>query len=303
MNTPRTDSPDTMNAKALVFQHVPKTAGSTLKWIIQRQYPADRTVIIEGEEMLGEFHAFMAQPEDVRRRLLCLAGHIPFGVHRWLPQGARYITMLRHPVEWTLSFYAYIQRTPFFEQHPDFALFRGLRDAGLDNFVAFLERSNMVDMQTRMISGQIEVIDFLPPYEPLKDDALECAKRNLRTSFECVGVAEHFDESLLLMKRRLGWRKVHYRRLNVSKGGRGRAGLPPATLERILACHRRDVELHDEACRLLAAEVEAAGEDFQRELRRFRRNNAVYSRLLPFYEASGLYRLRQVLRRCLRAAR
>ena len=290
-------------AKALVFLHVPKAAGSTLTWIVERQYPADRSLRLEGERLSEKYKVFEAMAVSMRRRLLCVAGHMPYGVHRWLPQGARYITMLRHPVEWTLSFHSYIQRMPFFEHDPDLAAFRGARDLGLDDFVDFLIRSNMVDMQTRAISGASELVNFLPPYDPLKNDALKRAKRNLRSNFECVGVVERFDESLLLMKRKLGWHKIYYRRLNVGEGRDGRASLPPATLNRILECHRRDVVLYDEACRLLGAEIETAGEEFSRQLRRFRRNNAIYGRLLPIYEASGLYRLRHALRRGLRVVR
>ena len=292
-----------IGAKALVFVHVPKTAGSTLSWIIQRHYPADRTIIIQPEEMLRKYQGFQALSVDARRRLLCLAGHVPFGVHRWLPQGARYITMLRDPVEWTLSFHSFVQRMPFFDQDPDLAAFRGARSLDLDGFVDFLIRSNMVDMQTRHISGQMGLPNFLPPYEPMTNDALDCANRNLRANFECVGVVERFDESLLLMKRKLGWRNIYYQRLNVSEGRVRRTELPQATLNRILECQCRDVELYDEARRLLSAEILAAGNGFQTELRRFQRNNAIYNKLIPIYEASGLSRVRHALRRGLEAVR
>lgn len=284
------------STEALVFLHVPKTAGSTLKWIIERQYPAGSTMTIESEDLLRQYRAFQALPSEARRRLRCVQGHVPFGVHRWLPQGARYITMLRDPVEWTLSLYAYVQRMPFFDDHPDLTPFRGARSLDLGGFVGFLMDSNMADMQTRMISGQTDLLRHLPPYAPMTDDALDCARRNLRERFDCVGLVERFDESLLLMKRKLGWRNVHYRRLNVSEGRSKRTELSPAALQRILECHRRDVELYDETCRLFSAEILAAGSAFRTELRRFQRNNVIYNKLIPIYEASGAYRVRQALR-------
>jgi len=299
----RTEPHSDIGAKALVFVHVPKTAGTTLSWIIQRQYPADRTIIIQPEEMLRKYRDFQTLSEDARRRLLCIAGHIPFGVHRWLPQGARYITMLRDPVEWTLSFHSFVQRMPFFDEDPDLAAFRDVRSLNIDGFVDFLIRSNMADLQTRHISGQMDLRNLLPPHEPMTSDSLDCAKRKLRADFECVGVVERFDESLLLMKRKLGWRNIYYQRLNVSKARAGRAELPQATLNSILECNRRDVELYDEACRLLSAEILKAGNGFQTELRRFQRNSVIYNRLMPIYEASGLSRVRYALRRGLEALR
>jgi hypothetical protein len=284
-----------VNAPALVFLHVPKTAGSTLRWIIHRQYPTDRTVTIDG--LPGQFDAFQAQSENMRRRVLCMVGHIPFGVHRFLPQGARYITMLRDPVEWTLSLHSYIKR------HPNLPGLQRARGLDLESFVDFLVRSDICDMQTRVISGRLQLPDMLPPYEPLSDDALEDAKRNLRSDFECVGVVERFDESLLLMKRKFGWRKIYYRHVNVSNGRARRAELPRATVERILACHQRDVELYNEGCRLLSRNIEAAGEALQRDLRRFRRINNLYGIVHAVYRASGLQRMRATLRRGLEALR
>jgi len=276
--------------------HVPKTAGSTLKWIIERQYSPSHTAVIESEDLLEQYRAFQAMPPEARGRLECVIGHVPYGVHQWLPQGARYITMLRNPVAWTLSFHNYMRSMPFFDTHPDLKVFHGVRALDLNGFVSFLEDSNMADMQTRMISGEVDVTTTLPPYMRLSEDALERAKHRLRDEFACAGLVERFDESLLLMKRRLGWRHVYYRKLNVSRDRSEPRNLPRHTLQRILACHRRDVELHDYAGALLAAQIEAEGPGFERELRRLRRLNVMYDRLVPLYEASGLLRLRRALR-------
>ena len=284
---------------ALVFVHVPKTAGSSLKWIIQRQYPAEQTVVIEGEEMQRQFHRFHGMAEAARGRLRCLMGHIPFGVHALLPQGARYITMLRDPVEWTLSFHSFIKRNLFFENHPDFAAFRGVGSMDLEAFLDFLSRSHMNDMQTRLVAGELPPLDVMPPYESLSPEALVAAKQNLHRDFECVGVVERFDESLLVMKRKLGWRKIYYRRLNVGERRAGRKDLPQWSVKRILACNSRDVELYAEACSLLSAQIAAAGAGFRAEVRRFQRINAIYSALLPVYEISGIRRARRALRRAI----
>jgi hypothetical protein len=288
-------------SEALVFLHVPKTAGSTLSWIIERQYPADRSLRIEGEGLSRKYQAFQAMPESSRRELRCVLGHMPFGVHRWLPQGARYITMLRHPVAWTLSFYTYIRRNAFFDHDPDLVALRGTRGLDLDGFVDFLTRSNLADWQTRQVSGDT-LMNLLPPFEPMKDDTLDRAKENLRSRFECVGIVERFDESLLLMQQSFGWPKPYYRRLNVTDGG-SRTEMPSSIVNRILACHSRDVELYEHGCRLLSDRIDAAGKSFQGRLRRFRRLNSIYSALLPAYEASGLQRLRDALRRARRVVR
>jgi len=209
--------------------------------------------------------------------------------------------MLRHPVAWTLSFHAFIRRMPFFENNPELAAFRGAGGLDLDGFLNFLRRSNMHDMQTRAVSGHLDVLNLLPPYPPLRADAFDVARQRLRESFACVGIVERFDESLLLMKRKLGWGKIHYRRLNVGESRHVNTHLSAADLERILDCHRHDAALYEEAVRLLDAEIESAGDEFQLQLERFRIKNSVFNRLLPAYEALGLPRMRERARRFFQA--
>jgi hypothetical protein len=291
------------DGRTLVFLHVPKTAGTTLGWIIRRQYPQSRTMDIQPDHMVDKYRKFLALPEPARRGLRCLTGHIPYGMHRWLPQGARYVTMLRHPVDWTVSLHAFIQRMTFFDQDPDLAGFRSGRGLTLDAFVSFLADAHLADMQTRLIAGQVGFETLLPPYAPLTSDALDVAKRNLTEQCECVGIIERFDESLLLMQRRFNWRNVHYRPLNTGEGAGKETTLSPALRDRILAINSRDVALYDAARRRVESDIALLGEDFQRQLRRFRRRNALYVRLMPLYEASGLSRVRGFLRRTLETAR
>lgn len=52
----------------------------------------------------------------------------------------------------------------------------------------------------------------------------------------------------------------------------------------------------DATCCLISAEIVVAGSAFQTEVRRFSRDNVIYIKLMPDYDASGAYRLRQALR-------
>ena len=63
------------------------------------------------------------------------------------------------------------------------------------------------------------------PFGEVTDEMLERAKENLGR-FRCVGLAERFDESLVLLKRRIGYQNILYddQRVNTSRP-RG-AGVP-----------------------------------------------------------------------------
>jgi hypothetical protein len=102
----------------LIFEHIPKTAGSTLRIVLWNQFGAGHVV-----------HTNMRDPgprtEELRQRILtgrplrAISSHIGYGLHERLPGDLRYahITMLRHPLDRTLSHYYY-------------ALERGNIDAG-----------------------------------------------------------------------------------------------------------------------------------------------------------------------------
>src|SRR5438045_9763500 len=59
-------------------------------------------------------------PDGRRRRLRVVRGHLFYGIHEFLPQGATYITMLRDPVARLLSTYYFILRRPLHPLHRTF---------------------------------------------------------------------------------------------------------------------------------------------------------------------------------------
>ena len=119
-------------------------------------------------------------------------GHLFYGIHEFLPQGATYITMLREPVARLLSSYYFVLRRPLNPLH------RKLKREGLgveDCIRLFPDRNNT---QCRFIAG---VKDTAIADERL----LDMAKENLTKSFSVVGICERFEESLILISKRFGW--------------------------------------------------------------------------------------------------
>jgi len=194
----------------LVFLHVPKTAGTTLRSIIMRQYPS-----AAGFDTFGNPDA---QP-DLSAGML--HGHIHYGT---VP-GARYFTMLRDPIARIVSLYNHARYKPASNLH-DEAMSRTLPD--------FVDLAGN-DGQTRQIAGVIK--------GPIGPDELELAKRNL-DSCVVVGIQEHFDESLLLFSKRLGWRFPLYRSKMVSHQS---TDVAPEIRELIASRNQNDMALYAHA--------------------------------------------------------
>ena len=250
-------------AKGLIFLHIPKTAGTTLRTIIHRQYPSRVIYYISNPDDIARF---LALPDETRRALRVVQGHVPYGFHQHLALPVDYITVLRNPVELVASLYYFILKKRF----------PGLIDwadgKSLDEFASSVPRVR--NLQTRYVSGLIE--EGVP-------GALETAAQNLSRNIAVFGLDTRFDESLILFKRRLDWSNVFYHPLNINKGRPLNNAIPRSTVALIERHNALDMELYEFATRSFddtLARQEAAYWD---ELRAFRRLNPVCGRLNEAY--------------------
>lgn len=244
----------------LVFVHVPKAAGSTFSAIVRHHYPGAAfdggiNVFQRFEQAAPRLEAAAANPD-----LLAISAEVTFGLaERYLP-GARYVTILREPVERTLS---------------QFWFFKTGRGAGLIRpelpppgptltlAEAFATGHLLDNLQTRMLCGLISPFDALPP------DAGEQAKRTLAERFLAVGTTERFDELLALLNLELGWPTLPYRRVQVNRNAREPAS--PDELRLVEDANVLDLELFTHAGALLDAALAAAEPEIGIELEVLRR--------------------------------
>ncbi len=279
-----------MAEQALIFFHIHKTGGQTLEGVIRRQYPRNtvREIWLQRPETIEEF---LSLPDEERARFRALIGHIPFGFHRHLPQGARYVTLLRDPVKRFLSEYRHLSDLP-----EEWGVWRPPEECleSVDSYLDYLISNHLCNAQTRMIAGFVEPADR-PPLPPCPPDALERAKRHLENDFAVVGATERYDESLALIGHAFGWTKsLHYMRRNVRERQPFRKPVSEDTLERIRESHALDIDLVAHGARLLDAQLTQVGDALDESLRRLRRVNANLERLLAFAHHPAVRSIRSV---------
>ena len=219
----------TVGREALIFLHIPKTAGTTLNRIIEWQYSPLAIFTMDPHRIRATAERFKRLPEARRRRLQVVRGHLFYGIHEFLPQGATYITMLREPVARLLSSYYFVLRRPLNPLH------RKLKKERLgveDCIRLFPDRNNT---QCRFISG---VKDTAIADERL----LDMAKENLTKSFSVVGICERFEESLILISKTFGWAISAYENHKVAKT---RPMVEPKLVDIVSEHNRLDVELYE----------------------------------------------------------
>jgi Sulfotransferase family len=163
----------------IIFVHVPKAGGSTIRSIMQRS--------VLSEERLS---ADQPVPALMDMRLKLFIGHIRFGIHQGLLRPVRYFTMLREPISRYVSDYF------FAFQNPEHTLRNEICSGSLS-----LE-TTLLDGRYSDSVGLIRQVTGLDA--PLAEN-VDMAVQVMDESYSLVGLMERFDESALLLSHVMGW--------------------------------------------------------------------------------------------------
>ena len=266
--------------KIPLFLHILKTGGITLKHCIYDQCKANEHYKSEEGMLVNGIYYYPAglhkEPDAAipatviraleRHDIRAVTGHFSFGIHSYINRPWTYITLLRNPVNRVVSLYHHIRRdsnTPLHE-----IVSSGI---SIEDFVLHLSCREVDNDQTRRISG------LEPEFGACSISTLDKAKDNLRRYFSVVGVTECFDETVILIKRTLGWADdPYYLPGLVNKERPAIASLPQRSIDIILERNQLDTKLHEFAKELLYEKIANQGSDFNSEVRRFKALNAEY---------------------------
>jgi hypothetical protein len=222
--------------EAVIFLHLPKTAGTTLNRLIEWEYPLFEMYSIDPVFFRWSSAHLWRLPARRLKRTRVFKGHMLFGLHKILPQPATYITVLREPIDRVISAF-YFMRS--YVLHPFYWKLRR-ENWTLEDFV---RRSPRENVQSKIVAGG----DF---YSPCTGQILEQAKENLFRYFSVVGLSERFEESLALMKLRFGWKLQRYSSFNVTRARPKKRDLPQSLLDLIVEKNSFDIALYEYATRL-----------------------------------------------------
>jgi hypothetical protein len=226
--------------KTIIFLHIPKAAGTTLSRVFLANYRRDETFTIDGVRGEESTKQFIDMSADEKRKIRLLQGHMVFGLHKHLVSPFSYITILRNPIDRVVSHYYYVLREPKHYLYNEVVS----RRMNLQDYVGSGISTELNNDQVRLIAG----IDDQIPFGCCTRTNLEQAIGNLRKYFEVVGISERFDESLLLLKKKLGWHGMPlYRKTNVTKGRPRIDQITRKGLKTIEKMNELDMELYEYA--------------------------------------------------------
>ena len=268
MRVERNGSRTAVRDKTVIFLHIGKTAGTTLRKILQRQFRSSEVMLVRArmrprEETLADFARL---PESQRSRPRLILGHTVFGLHEYVPRPCTYVTVLRNPMSLVLSQYHFVLRTTDHRHHQVVTA----NNMSLEDYIQSGVSLEMNNSQTRAISG-----DLNTPFGQCGPEMLERAKENLEDQFSVAGLTERFDETLIMFMKAFDWSRLYYVPTNVSPDKGRREPPSEGTLELIRELNQFDFELY----RYVGDRFEETirrHPTFQQDLARFRKVNALY---------------------------
>ena len=270
----------------LLFIHIPKTAGTTLRNIIQRIYPPEQICGIYSDPRFLSEEAFEFLPEEEKDRYRVFIGHVGVDLLRQLPASLpiRCMTVLRDPVARVRSEYNHLMNGVMKDKELSFSDWKKSLPAALDN------------AQVRYLSGTKGV-----PWGQCTKAHLQQAKDNLHDLFTVVGCSEYLEETLYLAHATLGWpaTPLHGANVGTEKKRNMFARITPEDEARIREINQLDLELYAFARDLMWERIAQTAPDWEQRLAEYKGglntalewaehslNNELYLRLNPDVRAA-----------------
>jgi hypothetical protein len=231
----------------VVFIHIPKCAGTTLRLQLAKQFPLG-LIAAPGLEGAGVRPTTPEEAANFNHYDLIM-GHLRLQeAERFFPEHSL-ITVFRDPIERIQSSYAYSNALPASKIAPDDRISKLMRELTFSEFIRL--ESAEVSITLNLMTHYLVNDDIAPSGPEAAKAAIEALER-----LSAVGLADSFQETLLLMCDRFDWLPDgDMAWLNPTLGPDGH---PPLNNDDVEVLHRRmlaDQRLFD-----------AAKERFRRDL-------------------------------------
>lgn len=128
----------------LLFMHIPKTAGTSFREAIARNYKTSEIAFLYPDEPGFRIRSFEDLPLDQRSRTRLIAGHeVYYGVHEHVPNESLYFTVVRDPISRVWSNYIHLLQTT------DTRIFDGAKPASLEKIFESKSRGDIDNVMVR----------------------------------------------------------------------------------------------------------------------------------------------------------
>jgi len=264
-----------------IHLHIPRPGGTTLRDIIQRQYRAEKILMIpkleESENILKEVSTSQIN------QLKLIQGHLKYGIHNHFHRRAKYFAIIRDPINRVLSTYYYVLSQKNNPQN----LSTSNNQMTIYDFVQSGVNPFLINGQTKLISGKTGNIDN-PIIE--SEELFSLAKENIENDFLFLGITEMFDETILILKNMLGWHMPYYSIANRTKKKPNYDAVNPTIISFIKEHNQLDIKLYNITKTSLLNRIAEENDIFQNRINKFKKINRLLNPLFSYSRAIRLIR-------------
>ena len=226
------------NNHTIIFVHIRRTGGTTLNIILINNFGIDNFFCTTGENKgrPEDYVASISQTEKIK----IIEGHFAYGFHKYF-DNYKYITILRNPVERSISYYYFIRQQRWHWLH------KMADSLSLRAFVSIMPANE----QSTAIAGSLDKIDPktisspISPQSLLNHITLQQAKKHLDNM--TFGLTERFHESLDIFQHELGLNSSGYGIYNEARNRPFIEEIEADTLDFIRNRNLIDVKLYEYA--------------------------------------------------------
>lgn len=242
----------------LFFVHIPKTGGCSVSECLERIYSQKSfTFSWNFPKDLERYRELSSREKE---EIVLVTGHAPFTTGESELDQLPKITFLRNPIERVKSFCQYVSegKTGYLQEPcPEHFDLDEFLDSGIP------ELSNL---QTKMLLGRGSChVNLDDP-----DLVVEKATEALENKLVCFGLTEYFDESLMLFRKTLGWKKWPvYAKLNTKDETRLLV-FSEKNIRKIRELNQLDMRVYEVAIELFTRKVQENAEYLESSLKDFR---------------------------------
>ncbi|MGG6242670.1 sulfotransferase family 2 domain-containing protein [Nodosilinea sp. AN01ver1] len=225
-----------MNQTIILFTHIPKTGGTSIK----------KSLIVSQDIERYRFTGFASIFLKDIGNISFLEGHYPYGVHHFLRNSNRkyYFVILREPLDRAVSYYYFVRQCDTLHyRHPN------LEDVKRYSIGEFYKHEKYKNIQTKFIAGfPCNKISKILPRKIAAGTILKHAKKNLEFHYNFFGFLENIDFCQEILSKDLNLSNFKVKDLSKVTQNRPKLDdLDQKSRDVILEANLLDLELYNHA--------------------------------------------------------
>ncbi len=241
----------------VVFFHIPKTAGTTLDFVISKNLPIWGIFKQHGADFDRNVAAFYKSGDGPKT----VMGHNELNDYFYqllTRERLIHITTIREPVARVVSYYDFLRAQP---AHPSHHLAVNM---SLAEFVQSPKSDEVNNAQSYRLLGLLKHNQYKSEKRS-EQELIEASIKQLSDRFTLFGTTRQFDAFLLMMSKLMNWQDVYYKKQNVTnkKFKTDLNDVPEEVIQIIKEYNKVDIGLYDQAEQLFdkrAAELNITDE-------------------------------------------